>query len=373
MHEAVFNFEELVRELFTRNLEGMEVLDIPKGIKDDDRGRSYGADLFIYHEGKLKSAVEIKYYRGVSSQLRMLRNASYNFGRTFQNIPSGSKVIVTFSQINDIERKSLTDEFNFAYIDRIDLIRIALPYPDLLERMVEMFSIDRESMEELNKIEDKRGSGSYSKLKDIITSESKKTSDTIKNKKTSKATEKQREQAEQAIQLRDSLINIKPGNGGWLKYEKKCTEILKFLFELELDGWFDQQTTDDKLNRYDTVCRIKSIESVWGFITSQLHSQYIVFEFKNYTKKITPMQILTTEKYLFENALRKVAIIISRKGPSSEALKMRDGAMRDSGKMILTLKDDDLVNMMEDMVSGTRSPSDYLYNLVDDMLLKLSR
>lgn len=373
MLEAIFNFEELVRELFTRNLEGMEVLDIPKGIKDDDRGRSYGADLFIYHEDKLKFAVDIKYYRGVTSQLRMLRNASYNFGRQIPNISSRSKIIVTYSQLSDIERKSLTDEFNFTYIDRIDLVNIALPYPDLLERIVEIFSLDRESMDELNKIEERKGINSYSTLIDIIASESRKASGNNKNKKTNKATEKQREQAELAMQLKDSLFNITPGKGGWLKYEKKCTEILKFLFELELDGWFNQKTTDDKLNRYDTVCRIKSIESVWGFITSQLHSQYIVFEFKNYTKKITPMQVLTTEKYLFENALRKVAIIISRKGPSVEALKMRDGAMRDSGKMILTLKDDDLVNMMEDMVSGTRSPSDYLYNLVDDMLLKLSR
>ena len=41
-------------------------------------------------------------------------------------------------------------------------------------------------------------------------------------------------------------------------------------------------------------------------------SRYIVFEFKNYNDEITQNEVYSTNKYLYREALRTVAIVISR-------------------------------------------------------------
>lgn len=45
-----------------------------------------------------------------------------------------------------------------------------------------------------------------------------------------------------------------------------------------------------------------------------------MFEFNNYTEKISQKEIYTTERYLYEKALRSVAIIVSRQGADANAL-----------------------------------------------------
>ena len=61
---------------------------------------------------------------------------------------------------------------------------------------------------------------------------------------------------------------------------------------------------------------------------SHLNTRYVLFEFKNYTGEIKQGQILTTEKYLLEKGLRRVAIIITRVGADKNAITMAQGAMR---------------------------------------------
>ncbi|WP_038490995.1 hypothetical protein [Collimonas arenae] len=103
-----------------------------------------------------------------------------------------------------------------------------------------------------------------------------------------------------------------------------------------------------------------------------LHSRYILFEFKNYREKIKQGQILTTEKYLLEKGLRKVAIVLSRRGADENAFKMTQGAMRESGKLILVLDDDQVCNLLESRQRGD-DPSDLLFDMADKFLLGLPR
>ncbi|KZX67390.1 hypothetical protein A3724_11155 [Alcanivorax sp. HI0033] len=77
----------------------------------------------------------------------------------------------------------------------------------------------------------------------------------------------------------------------------------------------------------------------WSFLVEHLNSRYIIFEFKNYVGKIKQGQVLTTEKYLLERGLRKVAIILTRAGADKNALKMMQGAMREHGKLMLAVDD----------------------------------
>ncbi|MFZ5353247.1 MAG: hypothetical protein ACOZCL_11075 [Bacillota bacterium] len=172
--------------------------------------------------------------------------------------------------------------------------------------------------------------------------------------------------------LYNELQRIKPGKRAFAEYERKCTDILKYLFESSLDGWHRQNRTDDGLHRFDLICRIKGTDGIWSIFINDFKSRYLLFEFKNYSEKITQSQIYTTEKYLFAKALRNVAIIISRSGASSNAIKAADGVLKESGKIILNIDESGIYDMLR-MKDGGSDPTDFLFDLLDQRLLQLSK
>lgn len=170
----------------------------------------------------------------------------------------------------------------------------------------------------------------------------------------------------------NEIENIICGRESFVEYENKCAEILKYLFDENLNGWNKQLRTDDELNRYDLICRVKRGNEFWEFLINEFHSRYIVFEFKNYCNKVKQTQVYTTEKYLFQKALRNVCFMISRNGLDDSALTATKGILRETGKLIINLKDEDLYKMLKLKASGSE-PSDYLFERVDEFLLKLSK
>ena len=108
---------------------------------------------------------------------------------------------------------------------------------------------------------------------------------------------------------------LETGSAAFKKYEELCVSILKYILGEYLTLWEQQKTTEEDLYRFDMCCKIKNgvTQDFFDTICKYFSTKYIVFEFKNYEKPITQREIYTTEKYLYEKALRKVAIIISRK------------------------------------------------------------
>lgn len=129
------------------------------------------------------------------------------------------------------------------------------------------------------------------------------------------------------------------GRESFLKYEKLCVSILKYILGEYLALWEQQKTTEEDLYRFDMCCKIKNgvTQDFFDTICNYFSTKYIVFEFKNYEKLITQREIYTTEKYLYEKALRKVAIIISRNGADKHAEMAARGSLRESGKLIICL------------------------------------
>ncbi|SPF53203.1 conserved hypothetical protein [Candidatus Desulfosporosinus infrequens] len=117
---------------------------------------------------------------------------------------------------------------------------------------------------------------------------------------------------------------------------------------------------------------MKQGNEFWEFLINEFKSRYVVFEFKNYSEKIKQTQIYTTEKYLFQTALRNVGFIISRMGASTNAIKSAKGVLRETGKLIVNLTDYDLKEMLNMKDSGSE-PSDYLFSIVDKFLLELEK
>ena len=74
----------------------------------------------------------------------------------------------------------------------------------------------------------------------------------------------------------------------------------------------EQLETDDDLFIMDLICGIKGSKSFWRILIEHYNTRFIVFEYKNYSEELKQNNIVITEKYLFNSALRNVAIVISR-------------------------------------------------------------
>jgi hypothetical protein len=117
---------------------------------------------------------------------------------------------------------------------------------------------------------------------------------------------------------------------------------------------------------------VRPTTDFWRFVIDHLNSRYVLFEFKNYRYKIKQGQILTTEKYLLERGLRRTAIILTREGAETDAFKMTRGAMREHGKLMLIVNDNKVCEMLH-MKDRGEDPTDSLFEVADNFLLRLSR
>ena len=158
------------------------------------------------------------------------------------------------------------------------------------------------------------------------------------------------------------------------RYEKLCTRTLMRLFAEDLTLWREQARTDEGLSRFDLVCKIKrdNRKDFWEMAERYFHSKYIIFEFKNYSGKVTQNEIHSTLRYLYPKALRAIAIIISPNGTNSNADKVIRSALREEGKLIISLTNDELLQMLR-MKEDGEDPADYLSDRLDDMLVSLEK
>lgn len=173
--------------------------------------------------------------------------------------------------------------------------------------------------------------------------------------------------------LAEALSAIVRGRDMAADFENACINALKYLFEKDLHGWHEQSRTVDALHRRDLVCRILAqAAEVWCLMLEDLGSRYVVFEFKNYSNPITQNEIVTTERYLYPSALRKVAIVISHEDCADSAKAVIAGAMREYGKLIIPLSVPEIINLLNGKDEGS-DPNTYLFERVDQFLLGLGR
>lgn len=158
------------------------------------------------------------------------------------------------------------------------------------------------------------------------------------------------------------------------KYEELCYKLLENIFSEDLSLWKEQQKSNKDLFRFDLVCRIKdgNQKTFWSILEKCFNSKYVVFEFKNYSKKVTQNEIYTTEKYLYSKALRSVGIMIAAKGYDDNAYWAAKGCLRENGKLIMLLDTNDLIEMNQ-MKLEQNDPSMHLLDKLDGLLLELEK
>lgn len=336
--QIALKFENLVGRLLAAN--GLEVQTrTPEGM---DRG----FDFWVAQEKK-QWLVEVKYYRTARPQLSLIESAAIRLVNTIGTSELNGMLVVA-SHLGYGYKEVLEKKFGLLLLDRADLFFLASKTPELLDELSSLLEEPDYDQYMLLPTRDLR------EIIRVIPISPSKPIDTT------------------GSDLCNELRLLKRGKVSWSDYEKLCDKILKYLFPNDLHGWHTQKRTDDGLNRFDYVCRIKPATDFWSFLIDHLNSRYIIFEFKNYTGKIKQGQILTTEKYLLENGLRRVAIIFSRAGADDNAIKMTQGAMRENGKLMLILDDDKVCKMLHMKEKG-EDPTDLLFEIADDFLLSLPR
>lgn len=193
----------------------------------------------------------------------------------------------------------------------------------------------------------------------------------------------------------NQLDNCRPGKRDSVLFEKNCVNLLKKIFKKDLTLWKEQVNSNNDLYRFDLICKIKNfIDGIydcptvnsncfsnksdysensscfWTLLERHFNSKYVIFEFKNYSSFITQNELYITEKYLYDKALRNVAIIISRKGFNRNASIAARGILREHGKLIMDLTIEELRNSLE---KSKFTPLELLVNKLDAMLIDLEK
>ncbi|MGA7951851.1 MAG: restriction endonuclease [Thiobacillaceae bacterium] len=332
-------FEDLVRRILEANNFSVTVYS-PRG----DRGFDFLGTL-----GNEQWAIEVKYYRTVRAQPTLIEGAATRLANNGVTAQAMKGMLVVSCVLSPELREALEQKFSVTFVDRVDLRNWISATPRLAEELDALVEADPgESQTVVPSRVDPRSKSKP--LRDIPAPP----------------------QDTRGTELCQELKGIKRGKVAWAQYERVCANILKYLFPNDLHGWHSQKRTDDGLNRFDFVCRVRPTTEFWKFVIDHLDSRYVLFEFKNYSAKIKQGQILTTEKYLLERGLRRVAIILTRAGAEPHAIAMTQGAMREHGKLMLIVNDETVCDMLH-MKERGEDPTDCLFELADDFLLSLPR
>lgn len=159
----------------------------------------------------------------------------------------------------------------------------------------------------------------------------------------------------------------------WQAFERACTYAIKGVFDNDFNRWTKpQHNIEDGHQRLDLMGLLNAKHNFWKGLRYDFRSRYVIFEFKNYVDPISQKEIYSTEKYLFAGALRMVAIIIARNGENAGAKKARIGALREHGKLIMLLTQDDLIKVVNDFRTGKEAYNVLIDNL-HDMLSGIGR
>ena len=304
---------------------------------------------FLGRLGNEQWAIEVKYYRTARAQPSLIEAAANRLIANGVTAQTAKGLLIMSCLLTPPVRVALEERFSVTFVDRVDLRNWAAAVPRLLEELDALLEADPA-----------RPADADEKRDDPRT-------------KSRPLTETPPSMVEtRGAELCQELNGIGRGKKTWSAYEGVCARILRHLFPNDLHGWHRQKRTDDGLNRFDFVCRIRPTTDFWNFLIDHLNSRYILFEFKNYSGKIKQGQILTTEKYLLERGLRKAAIVLTRVGADSDAVKMTQGAMREHGKLMLILDDPKVCEMLH-MKDRGEDPTDCLFDVADEFLLSLPR
>lgn len=290
-------------EVFSKQLLeefGYAQIDAPSKVKD------HGWDLVVEKDKQI-IWVECKSYKSqvVSPSAASSLLSSIVWKRIQQKIPKEELVLlIVFSKIPSFQKDVIYDRYQIVVWDIENLVFYSKSNPTLLKLLSQItyYPIDH--------IEGKR----FDILEPTELSLSSTKEEIIPKEEIAQKAKKEQSETEALIQ---NLKDCVAGQETYGEYEEICEKIIRTLFEANyFNRLTGQHKTNDKYFRMDLIGSLKinqnneeSMHPLWQMLVQHYNSHFVVFEFKNYAEEIDQNLIYITEKYLFDAALRNVAII----------------------------------------------------------------
>lgn len=317
---------------------------------------------FIVCKGEQKIWVEYKTYKSqvVSPSTASSLLKTILMRKIKQAIPQEDIVLlVVLSRIPSFQKDEIYDRYKIIVLDIENLVFYSKSNPPLLKQLSQITYFPIDYIEGSPSKETEQAGLSFVAAKGEIIYEAEK-------------------EVSETSELIRQLRNCKSGKKYSGDYENICEEIIRILFEANYFNRLTRQhKTKDEHFRMDLIGSLKinqrneeSMHPLWQMLVQHYNSHFVVFEFKNYSKEIDQNLIYITEKYLFDAALRNVAFIISRKGFSKSAKFAAEGCLKEHGKLILDVTEEDLVKMLE---AKSDEAADLLLVKLEEFLMGISK
>lgn len=169
------------------------------------------------------------------------------------------------------------------------------------------------------------------------------------------------------LEFENKLKTCPSGKKYFAQYERVCKEILEYLFEGQLKPFDNQNETSDETQRRDIIFRNLRKSEFFERIFARFNADFIIFDPKNYRNEIEKQEFESISKYP-NKAIGNFAVLISREGETEVAKNTQARIFRDSDKIILSISDSNLLEMISRKERG-ENPEDLLSDLLDNFLL----
>lgn len=168
--------------------------------------------------------------------------------------------------------------------------------------------------------------------------------------------------------FQERLQSLSCGLDSWFVYQKLCGEILEFLFCPPLNIPIPESSNVSRVNRRDFVLPNYVSDGFWQFMRLHYRADYLVVDAKNHCGQANKAHVLQLANYLSTFGTGLFGMIITRNGMNRGGMyTCREQWMLHS-KMIITLNDDDLLQMLESKKSGI-DPEDLIRQKIEDFRL----
>lgn len=273
--------------------------------------------------------------------------------------PDDIVLLVVFSKIPSFQKEEIYDRYRILVLDIENLVFYSKDSPSLLKQLSQIAYFPIDYIEGSPSREIEQAGLSFCTAKSEIICEAEK-------------------EVTETGALIQQLMECRSGKKYSSDYENVCEKIIRALFEANYFNRLTRQhKTKDESFRMDLIGSLKinqsseeSMHPLWQMLVQHYNSHFVVFEFKNYSKEIDQNLIYITEKYLFDAALRNVAFIISRKGFSKSAKFAAEGCLKENGKLILDVTEEDLIKMLE---AKSDEAADLLLVKLEEFLMGISK
>jgi hypothetical protein len=166
------------------------------------------------------------------------------------------------------------------------------------------------------------------------------------------------------LQLRETAC----GRAEWPSYQKLCGDVLEYLFCPPLEKPISESTNIPRINRRDFVMPNYSTDGFWYFLRLHYRADYLVIDAKNYCGLVGKTHVLQLANYLSHHGTGLVGLIITRNGKDNAAAYTCREQWALHAKMIVTLNDVDISQMLETKKGGD-DPSVLVRQKIEDFRL----